>query len=72
MYLIAGYKVPTKENEGCWVNELGEKMDFEYMRTEIVATGLTSNELIKDLKEFQKISAMSWDDYFKYIQERSF
>ena len=65
MYLIIGFNRNTKDDIGSQIiNEDNERVDFDYIRESVVASGDTEEELINSAKEYGKLSNMSWEQYF--------
>lgn len=67
MYLILGYKRSTKDDPGQWVDQDGNPRDWEYIDESTVAIGETGEELIQSAHNYERISKMSWSDYFREI-----
>ena len=65
MYLIIGFNRNTKDDTGNQiVNEDNERVDFDYIRESVVASGDTEEELINSAKEYGELSNMTWEQYF--------
>lgn len=68
MYLIIGFNKNTKNDAGQWVKN-GEPINFDYVEEKIVASGSTEEELIASVREYKRLSGMSWEDYFRAVAE---
>jgi len=65
MYLIIGFNKNTKDDTGTQIaNEDNERVDYDYVRESVVASGHTEDELINSAKEYGELSNMSWEQYF--------
>ena len=64
MFLIVGFNRSTKDDEGQWVDENGERRDFDYVQESVIASGFTEKELINSTKEYVKLCGMTWEEYF--------
>jgi hypothetical protein len=66
MFLIIGYNKNTKENkeQGQWINQNGEQMDFDYVEEDVIASGYTEKELIDSVKKYLRLRNMNWEEYF--------
>jgi len=64
MFFIIGFNRNTKDDEGMWVNEHNERIDFDYVEEHVVASGQTKDELIESIKEYVRLSDMTWEEYF--------
>lgn len=68
MYLIIGFNRNTKDDSGQYVDENGVRKDFNYVQESVVASGFTEEELITSVKEYVRLSGMTWEDYFGSIE----
>lgn len=66
MYLIIGFNRNTKDYSGQWIKN-GEPINFDYVEEKVVASGDTCEELIASVKEYKRLSKMSWEEYFKTV-----
>lgn len=64
MYFILGFNRNTKEDEGQWFKN-DEPIDFDYVNETVVASGRTEEELIDSVKEYKRLSEITWEEYFK-------
>ena len=69
MFLIIGFNRNTKDDEGQWTKN-GKPFDFDYVDEKCVASGNTSEELIADAKEYQRLCGISWEQYFKELPNK--
>ena len=60
MFLIVGFNRSTKDDVGQWVDENGERRDFDYVQEYVIASGFTEKELINSTKEYVKLCGMTW------------
>lgn len=67
MFLVLGYKRHAKDDPGQWVDQDGQKRDWEYLHEETVASGATEAELIASAKHYKRRQGMKWSDYFLEI-----
>ena len=70
MFLIVGFNRSTKDDEGQWVDENGERRDFDYVQESVIASGFTEKELINSTKEYVKLCGMTWGEYFADLREK--
>ena len=70
MFLIIGFNRNTKQDEGEWINNDGERFDFDYVQESCVASGYSINELIDSTKEYQRLCGITWEEYFKELKEK--
>lgn len=70
MYLIIGFNRNTKDDEGQYIDENGVRKDFNYVQESVVASGFTEEELITSVKEYVRLSGMTWEDYIHELAER--
>ena len=66
MYLIIGFNRNTKDDEGVWVNQNNQRIDFDYVQESVVASGHTKKELIESTKEYQRLCGITWEQYFSF------
>jgi len=71
MFLIIGFNRNTKEDKGWWVNQDGERIDFDYVQESIAASGHTENELIESAKEYQRICGITMEQYFQELAQKN-
>ena len=60
LFLIIGFNKNTKDDPGQWVDENGNKKDWDYVQEKVVANGETEEELIKSAEEYQRLCEI-WD-----------
>ena len=65
MFLIVGFIRSTKDDEGQWVDENGERRDFDYLQEYVIASGFTEKELINSTKEYVKLFGMPWEEILR-------
>lgn len=66
MFFIIGFNKNTEwEKDTITTNEKGEKINYDYVQEKVVASGYNEKELIKSIKEYVKLSKMSWEEYFE-------
>lgn len=70
MFLIVGFNRSTKDDEGQWVDQDGERIDFDYVLESCIASGHTKEELIASTKEYVKLCGMTWEEYFADLREK--
>lgn len=69
MYLIIGFNKNTKDDAASqWILN-GKPINFGYVEEKIVASGNTEDELIDSVKEYDRLSKMSWEEYFNAVAE---
>lgn len=59
MFLIIGFNRNTKDDDGVWVNQDNERIDFDYVQESVVANGRTKKELIESAKEYQRLCGIT-------------
>ncbi len=64
MFLIIGFNRNTKEDDGQWINQDGERKDFDYVQESVIASGTNRIELIKATKEYERLCGITWEEYF--------
>ena len=69
MFLIIGFNRNTKDDEGVWVNQNNERIDFDYVQENVVASGKTKADLIASAKEYQRLCGMTWEQYFEELRQ---
>lgn len=69
MFLIIGFNRNTKEDEGQWVHQDGERRDWDYVQESVIASGFTEKELIDSTKEYERLCGMTWEEYFNDLNE---
>jgi len=62
MFFIIGFWKNTKDNRGQWMKN-GTPYDFDYLDEKCIASGATEEELIESVKEYKRLSEMSWEEY---------
>lgn len=70
MFLIVGFNRSTKDDEGQWVDDNGERKDFDYVQEYVIASGFTEKELINSTKEYVRLCGMTWEEYFAELREK--
>lgn len=70
MFLIIGFNRNTKDDEGVWVNQENQRIDFDYVQESVVANGKTKKELIESAKEYQRICGITWEQYFQELAQK--
>jgi len=60
MFLIIGFNRNTKEDEWQWVNQDGERIDFDYVHESCIASGYTKEELILSTKEYERLCGLNY------------
>ncbi len=71
MFLIIGFTRNTKEDHGQWVNQNGERMDFDYVYESVIASGYTDEELIDSTKEYLRLCGTTWEEYFSDLSAKA-
>ena len=69
MFFIIGFNKNTKDNEGQWIKN-GEMIDFDYVSENVIASGFTDEELIKSVKEYQRLCGITMEEYLKEINKQ--
>lgn len=71
MFLIIGFNRNTKDDTdgGVWVNQDGDRIDFDYVQESTAGIGKTRKELIDSAKEYQRLCGLTWDQYFKELAD---
>jgi hypothetical protein len=65
-FLIIGYKKHTKDDTLSYYSDGdGNRIDFEYIDEQIIASGKNIKELIMSAKYYKSLQGMSWEEYFK-------
>jgi len=67
MFLIIGFNRNTKEDEEQWVNQDGERIDFDYVQESCIAAGKTKDKLIDSAKEYERLCGITWEEYFNEL-----
>lgn len=71
MFLIVGFNRSTKEDKGGqWVNQNGDRIDFDYVQESCVASGYTKEELIASAKEYERLCGLTWEEYFDELLQQ--
>lgn len=63
MFLIIGFKKHTKDNPNIITYKNGKPFEYEYIEEKCIASGNNKEELIKDVKEYVRISKMNTIQY---------
>lgn len=63
LFLIIGFNKSTKDDPGQWVDENGNKKDWDYVQEKVVANGETEEELIKSAEDYQRLCGMTIFEY---------
>ena len=66
MFLIIGFNRNTKDDPGQFIKN-GEPYDFDYVQETVIASGDTEAELIVNVKEYQRLCGITWEQYFKEL-----
>lgn len=70
MYLIIGFKKNTKDDPNSYFTDQdGTRKDFNYYDTRTIASGNTPEELIANVKEYQRLCGITWEQYFKELKQ---
>lgn len=64
LFLTLGW---NERSEGEWCDQDGHAMNFDYVREKVVASGATLRELTASARDYKKIQAMTWSDYFREV-----
>lgn len=68
MFLVIGFKRNTKEDKDTLaINEKGEVIHYDYFKEQLVTSGETKEQLLESLKEYQRISKLTGEEYFKEL-----
>jgi len=67
IFLIIGFNRNTKDDSGQWVDNNGKNFDFDYIAEKVIASGNTPEELLKSVKEYNRLCKISWEEYFKEV-----
>lgn len=70
MFFIIGFKRNTKNDSGQFIKN-GEPYDFDYVSETVIASGYTDEELISNVKEYQRLCGITWEQYFKELSENN-
>ena len=62
MFLIIGFNRNTKDDSGQFIKN-GEPFDFDYVQETVIASGDTNEELIANVKEYQRLCGITWEQY---------
>lgn len=55
IFLVLGTKKNTKETKGVWVDQSGERQDWEYFEESTIASGKNIPELISNAKRYKSL-----------------
>lgn len=66
MFCIIGFTRNTKDDPGQFIKN-GERFDFDYVQEKVIASGHTDDELIENVKEYQRLCGITWEQYFTEI-----
>lgn len=70
MFLIVGFDRNTKNDEGKWINQDNKIFNFDYVQESVVASGCNEKELIESVKEYARLSKLTWNEYFEELREK--
>ncbi len=70
MYLIIGFNRNTKDDEGVWIDQDGNRLDFDYVQETVIASGTNKKELISATKEYTRLLGVTWKQYFEEIRQK--
>jgi len=64
MFYIIGFRDSTRHDKtGVWIDENGNRKDWEYIREQVIASGKTEEELLDSVREYKRLSRMSALDW---------
>lgn len=70
MYLILGWEKHTRHDPASrWVDGHGEERNFPYLAEKVVASGNTTEELMASAREYKRLTALTWEEYFEDFLE---
>lgn len=53
------------DNSSYWSDSInGERIDFDYIKESVIASGDTEEELIDSIKKYITLCDMTWEQYF--------
>lgn len=61
LFLIIGTKRNTRQDQGRWVNEKGEFVDWDYLLESCVASGEDLSELVENAKYYKGLLDLNKD-----------
>lgn len=64
MFLIVGTRRNTKDDPGC-VELNGERVDYDYVAEQVVASGFTDEDLIESAEKYKMACGMTMQEYIK-------
>ena len=67
MFLIIGFNRNTTKDEGQWVNQDNEQIDFDYVQESVIASGYIEKDLIESTKEYERLCGLTWKEYFNEV-----
>jgi hypothetical protein len=66
MYLIIGFNKNTRDcGEGFWTDQHGKRIDFNYVKEHVIASGRTPKELYKSVKEYRRLCGLNMEEYLR-------
>lgn len=66
-FLIIGHNRNTKDDPGAWMDEKGNRRDWDYVQEQVIASGDTEAELVASAKHYKKLCGMSMEEYLRSL-----
>ena len=66
-FLIIGHNRNTKDDPGVWMDENGNRKDWDYVNEQVIASGDTEAELVASAKHYKKLCGMSMEQYLRSL-----
>lgn len=70
MFFIIGFNRNTKDDPGQFIKN-GEPYDFDYVQENVIASGYSDDELIENVKEYQRLCGITWEQYFQELAQKN-
>lgn len=64
-FLIIGHNRNTKDDPGVWMDEHGNRKDWDYVQEQVAASGDTDAELVASAKRYKQLCGMSMEQYLR-------
>jgi hypothetical protein len=70
LFLIVGSNRNSRDDQAIFVDQDGNRLEFEYVDESCVAAGRTVNELVKSARDHARMRETTWEEFFDQLIEK--
>ena len=67
LFLVLGFRRNTRDDGGVWVNQRGERRDWDYIHETVAVSAATVRGLIAEAHRYKRLTDMGMLDYLREL-----